>query len=223
MGLRPCKKICKLIVLPYFNIHVRNSNKRYDCIFDQNHQDQLSSTRSFQMTCCCSWWYFKAAWTWITRQSCIFSDLAGQNWAWHLFLLQTISNIRHSHTGQIDRMCGINYFTVVTADVTTYHIFMFWTRQRQTPRAAEKHLLPSEPCDGRAWTRTQTFHTSLPHKPSCPDNVLCPTSGRLHIDLDCLIFSPTAVTLVSYQQRVCVWYTCSPALAGGSAAVTPRS
>lgn len=72
------------MVLPYYNIHVRNSNKRYDCIFDQSHQDQLSSTRLFQVTCCCSWWHFKTARTWIARQSGIFSHLAGQHWASHL-------------------------------------------------------------------------------------------------------------------------------------------
>lgn len=80
-----CKKICKLMVLPYYNIHVGNSNKKDMIVYlikaTRINSPQLGHSK---MTCCCSWRYFKTARTWIARQSCIFSHLAGQNWAWHL-------------------------------------------------------------------------------------------------------------------------------------------
>lgn len=83
-------------------------------------------------------------------------------------------------TLQIDQMFGTNYFTVVTADITTYHIFMFWTRQRQMTHC-RKALPP-------VWTLRRTClnrHSDSSQQPSSQAllswHVLWGTSGRFHI------------------------------------------
>lgn len=94
-------------------------------------------------------------------------------------------------------MCGTNDFTVVTADITTNHIFMVWTRQ--TPRCWK-----TPPPIWTLWRTCLNRHTESSQQPSSPPPLpdTCSVAGST-FNLNSLIFTATAVTLVSYQRRVC--------------------
>lgn len=77
-------------------------------------------------------------------------------------------------------MCVTNYVTVATADVTTYHIFMVRTCQRQMPRCCE-----TPPPIWTLWRTCLNWHWDFSQQPSSQAllswHVLWESSGRFHI------------------------------------------
>lgn len=80
----------------------------------------------------------------------------------------------------------------------------------------QKHLLPPNPLADAP----EPAHSSLSHRPFSPDMSPEERVAHLTFDLNALIFTTTAVTLVSFQQRVFFFHVMCEL--PSSAAVTPR-